>query len=58
MAGPYIRSGVSGVINVGQSTVTGNAHTWLGNVQSFSDNEVIDNFDGDPAAPLGTTPKK
>jgi len=48
------RSGTSGVINVGQSTVTGNAHTWIGQVQSYQNNEVIENFDGDPAAPLGS----
>jgi len=51
-------SGVSGVVSVGQSNVTGNTTTWAGQVQSFLDNYVVENIDGDPAAPLGSVLKK
>jgi hypothetical protein len=43
------------VIGVGESTVTLNGATWVtnagGNIRSFLDNQVFNNFDGDPAFP-------
>src|SRR5215475_12064239 len=51
-------SGVSGVIAVGQSNVTGNTVTWSGQVESYQDNYVTQNLDGNPAPPLGAIAKK
>src|SRR5262249_22199265 len=48
-------------LRVGQSTIAGNTlHTWFGNggtLQSFGDNYIAGNADGDPALP-GTIAKK
>src|SRR5215813_7364755 len=46
-----------GSTGVGQSNVSHNHVTWSGLVFSFGDNYLF-NFDGNPAAPLGTVSKK
>jgi len=42
------------VLRVGQSTITGNGRSWSsfgGAVQSYGDNKIVGNGDGDPAIP-------
>jgi hypothetical protein len=44
----------AGTLRIGQSTLTDNAVTWVnesGKLQSFGDNNIIGNADGDPAIP-------
>jgi hypothetical protein len=57
-----VADGASATIQVGQSTISGNAFSWPtvngGTLQSFGDNNVAGNADGDPAAPSGTIAKK
>ena len=51
-----LASGVGTTARIGQSAITGNTHTWqqiFGTVQSFGDNYIAGNADGDPApAPI------
>jgi hypothetical protein len=47
--------GATATLRVGQSAITGNAQTWFTNagsvLQSFGDNYIVGNGDGDPALP-------
>jgi hypothetical protein len=58
--GLYAANG-SASLRIGQSTITGNQYTWTNSgatLQSFGDNYVGGNSDGDPAAPGGTVATK
>src|SRR5262249_20420657 len=55
--GAGIRASANGagkaLLRVGQSTIPGNASSWSsnGSLQSYGDNNIIANGDGDPAIP-------
>jgi hypothetical protein len=55
-----LTAGFTATLSIGQSAITGNAKTWdkqgSAILQSFGDNYVINNADGDPALP--TIPRK
>src|SRR5262249_34056255 len=52
------QAGASSVLSVGQSSVFGNGTTWSGlTIESYQDNYVRQNLDGDPPAPLAANKK-
>jgi len=58
--GTGLVAGFTATLSIGQSAVTGNTKTWdrqgSAVIQSFGDNYIVNNADGDPALP--TIPKK
>ena len=40
-----------GLLRIGHSTLAGNVASWFGSVESFGDNYITGNGDGDPAPP-------
>jgi hypothetical protein len=57
-----VAGGGAATAQVGQTTLSGNTFSWSavngGNLQSFGDNYVVSNADGDPAAPNGAVVRK